>query len=196
MEPIDGMDCKLRDELAALRAAFDRLRKAAIAYKNLPDDHSAGDLAFVSDELDAAMELPAIPAASEKPSAISGSVGCCPKCGGTLPDCCRCPESPKDIERFPDGTVTAAHRPPGPFKPPSKLLMPREVDRLFRYPRGRSARLARERKLPAIILPDGEIRFSEDEINRIVNQAANDGQQASQEVANVAAAKASLAKFK
>jgi hypothetical protein len=49
-----------------------------------------------------------------------------------------------------------------------KLLVPQEVDRLLRYPRGRSARLAREGKLPSITLPDGELRFDEAEILRLV----------------------------
>lgn len=47
--------------------------------------------------------------------------------------------------------------------------MPREVDRLLRYPRGRSARLARDNRLPHIILPDGEIRFDEAEIEKLLN---------------------------
>lgn len=49
------------------------------------------------------------------------------------------------------------------------LLTPREVDRLFRYPRGRSLRLANGGRLPYIRLPDGEIRFDEAEIERLLN---------------------------
>ena len=41
----------------------------------------------------------------------------------------------------------------------NEILTPEEVDRLFRYPRGRAAKLAKSGKLPAIFLPDGEIRF-------------------------------------
>lgn len=41
----------------------------------------------------------------------------------------------------------------------TEILTPEEVDRLFRYPRGRSARLAKAGLLPALFLPDGEIRF-------------------------------------
>ena len=48
------------------------------------------------------------------------------------------------------------------------LLMPREVDRLFRYPRGRSLRLAKAAQLPFIRLPDGEIRFDQEQINRVL----------------------------
>jgi len=41
----------------------------------------------------------------------------------------------------------------------NQLLTPEEIDRLFRYPRGRAAKLAEAGLLPAIYLPDGEIRF-------------------------------------
>jgi hypothetical protein len=44
------------------------------------------------------------------------------------------------------------------------LLTPREVDRLLRYPRGRSLRLAKAGRLPCIRLPDGQIRFEETEL--------------------------------
>ena len=49
-----------------------------------------------------------------------------------------------------------------------RLLTPSETDQLLRYPRGRSARLARARKLPAIVLPDGEIRFDQAAIERLL----------------------------
>lgn len=39
------------------------------------------------------------------------------------------------------------------------LLTGRELDRILRYPRGRSLRLAKAGKLPHLKLPDGEIRF-------------------------------------
>lgn len=48
------------------------------------------------------------------------------------------------------------------------LLMPREVDRIFRYPRGRAARLARDGKIPHITLPDGELRFDQLQIERLL----------------------------
>ena len=64
-----------------------------------------------------------------------------------------------------------------------KLLMPREVDRLFRYPRGRSLRLAKAGKLPSITLPDGEIRFDESWVNEILHSTRNTGEQ-EREVAN------------
>jgi hypothetical protein len=51
------------------------------------------------------------------------------------------------------------------------LLRPSEVDRLLRYPRGRSARLARRGVLPHVKLPDGEIRFHESQIAELVRPA-------------------------
>jgi hypothetical protein len=46
----------------------------------------------------------------------------------------------------------------------NELLTPEEVDRFFRYPRGRAARLAKAGKLSAIFLPDGEIRFDREAV--------------------------------
>ena len=46
--------------------------------------------------------------------------------------------------------------------------MPREVDRIFRYPRGRSLKLARKNQLAHVKLPDGEIRFDADVIQQII----------------------------
>lgn len=48
------------------------------------------------------------------------------------------------------------------------LLTTREVDRLLRYPRGRTLRLARAGKLPSIRLPDGEIRIREDDLSTLL----------------------------
>ena len=50
-----------------------------------------------------------------------------------------------------------------------RLLTPRETDQLLRYPHGRSIRLAKEGKLPAIVLPDGEYRFIEQDIESILH---------------------------
>ena len=47
-----------------------------------------------------------------------------------------------------------------------RLLTPREVDQSLRYPRGRSIRLAKAGLLPAIFLPDGEIRFDQEAIEK------------------------------
>jgi glutathione S-transferase len=52
------------------------------------------------------------------------------------------------------------------------LLMPREVDALLRYPRGRSLKLAKDGRLPFIRLPDDEVRFDEAEILRFLEQRA------------------------
>lgn len=49
-----------------------------------------------------------------------------------------------------------------------KLLTPREVDRLFRYPEGRSLALARDGCIRCITLPDGEIRFDADVIAKLL----------------------------
>jgi len=51
------------------------------------------------------------------------------------------------------------------------LLVPREVDRLLRYPRGRAARLAKAGQIPFIELPDGEIRFDEEVVKRLMEGA-------------------------
>ena len=55
------------------------------------------------------------------------------------------------------------------------LLTPREVDRLLRYPRGRAARLARAHKLPAVFLPDGEIRFDAHELAQALKRFGQKG---------------------
>lgn len=51
-----------------------------------------------------------------------------------------------------------------------KLLKPTEVDELLRYSAGRTLRLAKAGKIPFIRLPDGAIRFSESEIEMILNK--------------------------
>ena len=70
------------------------------------------------------------------------------------------------------------------------LLTEREVDRILRYPRGRSKQLALDGKLPCIILPDGEIRFDEVEINRVLTSIRvvgdDDAQAAGQGVGSAA----------
>ena len=50
------------------------------------------------------------------------------------------------------------------------LLTPREVDQLFRYPHGRSAKLAKAGELPAVFLPDGEIRFQSGVIDEWISE--------------------------
>ena len=48
------------------------------------------------------------------------------------------------------------------------LLYPEDVDQRLNWPLGRAARLARQRRLPYVLLPDGSIRFRWDEIERLV----------------------------
>jgi hypothetical protein len=52
------------------------------------------------------------------------------------------------------------------------LLTPRDIDRLFRYPAGRAARLAKAGRIPFIRLPGGEIRFDQTEIEKLLTAAA------------------------
>ena len=49
-----------------------------------------------------------------------------------------------------------------------ELLTGWEVDRLLRCPRGRSLRLARKGLLPAVTLPDGELRFHRADLERML----------------------------
>lgn len=54
------------------------------------------------------------------------------------------------------------------------LLTPREVDVLFRYPAGRTARLAKAGRIAFILLPDGEMRFDESEIRKLLSPHQNE----------------------
>lgn len=49
------------------------------------------------------------------------------------------------------------------------LLKPGEVDIIFKYPAGRTRRLAKAGKIDFIVLPDGDIRIPESAINEIVH---------------------------
>jgi len=51
------------------------------------------------------------------------------------------------------------------------LLVGAEVDKLFRWPRGRAVRMARRGLLGSVTLPDGSLRFKRDVVERIVNGA-------------------------
>ena len=51
-----------------------------------------------------------------------------------------------------------------------ELLKPQEVDLLLRYPFGRTLRLAKAKQIPCIRLPDGEIRFDKDEIEKLLKE--------------------------
>lgn len=48
------------------------------------------------------------------------------------------------------------------------LLTAREVDVILRYPSGRTQRLARGGSIASIVLPDGEIRITQQEVDRIL----------------------------
>lgn len=65
-------------------------------------------------------------------------------------------------------TTPPNHRPP----PLPDLLTPAEADDALRYPRGRSARLARAGKLPHVELPDGSLRFPAADLARLTSSAA------------------------
>lgn len=64
------------------------------------------------------------------------------------------------------------------------LLMPREVDRMLRYPRGRALRLARAGQLPSVKLPDGEVRFDAEEIERVLREGSTATGEQQQELAH------------
>jgi hypothetical protein len=48
------------------------------------------------------------------------------------------------------------------------MLTPEEVDQRLSWPPGRAERLARQRRLPHFLLPDGRIRFVWEEVERHV----------------------------
>jgi hypothetical protein len=49
-----------------------------------------------------------------------------------------------------------------------ELLYPEDVDQRLNWPLGRAARLARQRRLPHLLLPDGSIRFRWEDIERLI----------------------------
>ncbi len=54
----------------------------------------------------------------------------------------------------------------------TQLLTAMEVEKLLAYPQGRAARLARAGLLPSIVLPDGELRFRQADIEALINRTA------------------------
>ena len=48
------------------------------------------------------------------------------------------------------------------------LLYPEDVDRRLNWPLGRAERLARRKRLPHVILPDGSIRFDWSEVEPLL----------------------------
>jgi hypothetical protein len=53
-----------------------------------------------------------------------------------------------------------------------QLVKPSELDEMLRYPRGKCARLARASQLPHVKLPDGQIRFDPEEVERFLRGGA------------------------
>jgi hypothetical protein len=48
------------------------------------------------------------------------------------------------------------------------LIYPEDLDRRLGWKPGRAERLARQRRLPYVLLPDGSIRFDWDEIAQLI----------------------------
>jgi len=48
------------------------------------------------------------------------------------------------------------------------LSYPEDVDQRLNWPLGKSEKLARQRRLPYVLLPDGSIRFQWEEIEALV----------------------------
>ena len=48
------------------------------------------------------------------------------------------------------------------------LLYPEEIDQRLNWPLGRAERLARQRRLPYVLLPDGSIRLRWEDIEPLV----------------------------
>lgn len=48
------------------------------------------------------------------------------------------------------------------------LLYPEEIDQRLNWPLGKAEKLARQRRLPYVLLPDGSLRFDWDEIERLI----------------------------
>ena len=60
---------------------------------------------------------------------------------------------------------------------PARLLTPDELDRLLRYVPGRSERLARRGKLPHVLLPDGDVRFDAEIVERLIAESTRSGEE-------------------
>jgi len=52
------------------------------------------------------------------------------------------------------------------------LLCGEEVDRRVNWPTGRAQKLARRGKLPHVVLPDGDIRFIWEQVERLLSYHA------------------------
>jgi len=56
-----------------------------------------------------------------------------------------------------------------------ELLKDKQIDRLLQLPFGKTLRLAREGKIPHIVLPNGEIRFDAKDIERLIKKCHKGG---------------------
>jgi hypothetical protein len=54
----------------------------------------------------------------------------------------------------------------------SDYAYPEDIDRHLNWPLGTAARLARRRRLPHYVLPDGSIRFLLDEVKALVRRVS------------------------
>ncbi len=52
------------------------------------------------------------------------------------------------------------------------FLYPEDIDQRLSWPLGRAERLARRRRLPHVLLPDGSIRFEWEEIEKLVERVS------------------------
>lgn len=57
------------------------------------------------------------------------------------------------------------------------FLYPEDVDRRLNWPLGRAERLARRRRLPHVLLPDGAVRFRWEEIEPLIRVVPADQRQ-------------------
>lgn len=48
------------------------------------------------------------------------------------------------------------------------ILTPEQVDRRLSWPLGRAERLARQRRLPHVLLPDGSVGFLWEQVERLI----------------------------
>jgi len=52
------------------------------------------------------------------------------------------------------------------------LLYPEDVDRRLNWPIGRAARMAKRKRLPHLVLPDGSVRFEWPKIESLLRQVS------------------------
>jgi hypothetical protein len=57
------------------------------------------------------------------------------------------------------------------------LVYPEQIDDLFGWSLGTAARMARRKKLPHYLLPDGGVRFRREEVEALIRHVPLQGQQ-------------------